>query len=187
MRLRSTNSKGALRVGQELTYTCRKCGEVHFGLPDFAFEAPTYYERVPKAERKGRTKISSDLCKVDEHRFIRVVLLVPIIGTGESIGWGVWSSLSKRNFQRYLELWDAEDVSGERPYFGWLSNSLPFYPSTLSLKLDLHLRPAGRRPLAELHTCDHPLAIDQRNGIAFDRAVEMAESVQHPELPPTVN
>ncbi|WP_308294565.1 hypothetical protein [Streptomyces sp. RKAG290] len=39
----------------------------------------------------------------------------------------------------------------------------------------------GRRPLIELEPTDHPLAVEQRNGITLDRVREIAEAVQHAE------
>src|SRR5262249_24619929 len=37
----------------------------------------------------------------------------------------------------------------ERPYFGWLSTRLPFYPDTLLLKTHVHLRTKKLRPYIE--------------------------------------
>ncbi|HXN55442.1 MAG TPA: DUF2199 domain-containing protein [Myxococcales bacterium] len=60
------------------------------------------------------------------------------------------------------------------PYFGWFMNYLPGYPSTLWLKTRAHLRPAPLRPVLELEPTDHPLALEQRNGISIDRFREIA-------------
>jgi hypothetical protein len=167
-------------LAEALKFTCGTCGEVHEGLPDYGFGAPIYYDQVPEGERDRRCSLNADLCKIDnEYFFVRGVLLVPILATGESFGWGVWSSLSEANFNRYLELWDAEDVSREAPYFGWLSNRLPFYPDTLELKLAVRLQNEGQRPLLELEPTDHPLALDQREGMTWARAVEMIEKLRH--------
>src|SRR5258708_11551929 len=54
--------------------------------------------------RSGVNFLSEDFCVLeDEHFFVRGVLLIPIIGTGTSLGYGVWSTLSRANFQIYLE------------------------------------------------------------------------------------
>ncbi|HEX4157709.1 MAG TPA: DUF2199 domain-containing protein, partial [Rhizomicrobium sp.] len=62
----------------------------------------------------------------------------------------------------------------EPPKFGWLSNNLSLYPETLSLKTNLHLRGGGIRPFIELEPTDHPLAIEQREGISIERVEEIA-------------
>ena len=52
-------------------------------------------------------------------------------------------------------------------------NALPGYPPTLSLKLSVQTGAAGERPIATLEPTDHPLAIEQRDGIALDRVLEI--------------
>ena len=165
-----------------LEYRCRCCGEIHEGLPAFVCEAPDYYNGVPEAERQRRCHLTSDtLVLDDEHFFIRGTLGVPILGSSDHFDWGVWTSLSEANFQRYLDIYGVEDVGEEGPYFGWFSNALPFYPDTMNLRLLVHPQNGGIRPLLELEPTDHPLSIDQREGVSRDRAVEMAEKLLHPE------
>ncbi|WP_409517555.1 DUF2199 domain-containing protein [Bradyrhizobium sp. WYCCWR 12699] len=57
-------------------------------------------------------------------------------------------------------------------FFGWLSAELPLYPRTENLKTRLHLRD-GIRPYIELEPTDHPLAVEQRNGMSVDRLAEI--------------
>jgi hypothetical protein len=168
-------------VGEALTFTCTVCGEQHEGLPDFGFDAPAYYLQVPEAERAARCRLSSDFCVIDgQYHFVRAVLLIPVQGLAQAFGWGVWTSLSPENFRRCLDVWALDDPGEEGPYFGWLSNRLPFYPDTLELKLKVTLQPGGQRPRLELEPSDHPLAVDQREGIPWTRAVEMVEKLMHP-------
>jgi hypothetical protein len=88
--------------------------------------------------------------------------------------WGVWVSVSQKSFERIDELWNAEEVENEPPFFGWLCNALKPYPSTQSLKTHLHLRGGGIRPFIELEQTDHPLAVEQREGITLARVEELA-------------
>ena len=81
---------------------------------------------------------------------------------------------------------DEETVSGgfqgcesELPYFGWLSSSVPGYPETLKLETMVHTRAVGVRPRIELEPTDHPLAVEQREGITRERVREIAEIVLH--------
>ena len=91
----------------------------------------------------------------------------------------VRTSLSKPSFDRMIELWDSEERLHEPPYFGWLSSSIPGYPETLSLKSNVHSRPKRMRPYVELEPTDHPLAVEQRNGITIDPAIAIAEMMRH--------
>jgi hypothetical protein len=87
--------------------------------------------------------------------------------------------LSKENFKRTVELWGTDGRESEPPYFGWLSTRLPLYPETLSLKTNVRTRPVGQRPFIELEPTDHPLAVEQRNGITMARVREIAAALLH--------
>lgn len=165
------------------SYRCRVCGEVHDGLPlHYGAAAPAVYYSVPEAERAERVLLSSDQCVVDdEHFFIVGNIDIPIIGRDELFSWDVWVSLSQANFTRAYQLWSTPGRESEPPYFGWLCTALPGYPDTLHLKTHVHTRAVGRRPFVELEPTDHPLAVEQRTGITWDRVQEIAELVLHPK------
>jgi hypothetical protein len=84
-----------------------------------------------------------------------------------------WVSLSKPSFDQFVAHYDAPVRSHIGPFFGWLSASLPLYPNTESLKTRAHLRDNFVRPFIELEPTDHPLAVEQRNGITAERAAEI--------------
>lgn len=160
-------------------FKCSACNEWHDGLPDMGYDQPDYAANVPKGERSTRVMLTSDLCSVDkEFFFIRCVLPLPIRGTDENFGWGVWSTLSEKNFTRYREHYD-EDMSHWDPMFGYLSNNLPEYPETLSLKLNVQSQKKGSRPKVTLQPTDHPLAVEQRDGIAFEKVLKIVDPFLH--------
>jgi hypothetical protein len=163
-------------------YFCATCGEYHPGLPlEFGMDKPDIYFTIPEEERETRCELTSDLCVVDEkHFFIRGCLEIPLLdGSGVFI-WGVWASLSQENFKRVVQLWETEGRETEPPYFGWLSTSLLLYPQTLSLKTNVHTRPVGQRPFIELESTDHPLSVEQREGITMARVHEIAAALLNP-------
>jgi hypothetical protein len=88
-------------------------------------------------------------------------------------------SLSPTNYQRLMELWYQPGRESEPPYFGWLQAQLPLYPPTLNLKTMVHTQPVSMRPLVELEPTDHPLAVEQHQGITMKRVQEIAELVLH--------
>lgn len=95
--------------------------------------------------------------------------------------WGVWVSLSETNFARMRDLWESPKREQEPPYFGWLSTELPVYTrSTLPLKTHLQTRAVGLRLLIELETTDHPLAVEQREGVTISRVHEIANRLMGP-------
>jgi hypothetical protein len=160
-------------------YQCATCGQWHPELP-FAWhmEQPDYVLSIPEDERPSRVELSSDQCVIDdEFFFIRGLIEVPVLDATEEFAWGVWVSLSPDSFERVAKLWNEKGRESEPPYFGWLSNDLPLYPSTLNLKTNVHTRPVGQRPFVELQPTDHPLSIEQRSGITVARVSAIAQAL----------
>jgi hypothetical protein len=164
-------------------YQCSTCGEFHSGLPfSYGFPAPVSYFDIPEAERDDRVLLSSDQCVIDdEHFFVLGRLEIPVLDSDEDLfSWNVWVSLSEKNFNRAVELWETAGRESEPPYFGWLSTSLPCYDvNTFLLKTNVHTRAVGERPFVELEPTEHPLAIEQRNGLTLARVQEIAECALH--------
>lgn len=161
-------------------FECRTCGEYHAELPmEFGAEAPALYLNLSPEEQE-RCELTEDVCVVDEKFFfLRGRLQLPVIDGDEPFTWGVWASLSKDSFQQTLANWDRDGRESMPPLFGWISTAIPLYPETIHLKSHVITQPIGFRPLIELEPTDHPLSIEQRNGITIDRVRQIAEAVLH--------
>jgi hypothetical protein len=161
-------------------WSCRACGEQHHGVFDLACGKP---EPWPGSEEKEPNSalelsgnfLSEDFCVLEgQHFFVRAVLRLPIIGSGgEHFGFGVWSTMSRTNFERYIETFDSGEQEVLGPCFGWFSNRLKGYSETLNLKCQVHPVSDRQRPHIELEGSPHPLAIEQRLGITLDRLLEL--------------
>jgi hypothetical protein len=167
-------------------WVCSGCGVTHTGLFDLVFARPYYWPAdepaVTNGEIAGRRHfLADDFCILNgEHRFVRCVLALPIVGGGEAaLRFGVWSSLSEASFLAYAETFNESEGGGAGPWFGWLSNRLPFYPDTLNLGCRVHPQDGRRRPEIELEPTDHPLAVDQRSGISVARVLELYAAAGH--------
>lgn len=158
-----------------ISYACACCGEEITGAPDIAFESPAYYATMPEDERAEGAELSDDFCLIEEDHFIRVVCPIPIRGTDDFFGWGVWVSLSEDNFERYRQTFKDDDQSSLGPMFGWFSNQLPEYPETLNLQTTVIPEDGNQRPQLWINDehADHPLYIDQREGISAERLGEI--------------
>lgn len=162
------------------SFKCSSCEEIHEGSPSFGFNAPDpYLEQSEDVQASG--KLTDDLCfYTDEdgtHYFVRAVLEIPINGVTEPFTWGVWSSLSKASYDRYVETYNEPDT--EDCYFGYLSNYIPSYENTYALKLDVQPRENNQRPDLILHDTEHELVNDFENGISVSKAQEIAEMCMH--------
>ena len=181
--MRSFEKARDISESRSYRWTCPHCGQTHDDLPfSYAADAPAYWYALPPAGRGRRAILGEEQCEIDgQHFFVRGNIRIPIIDAPEDFDWTVWVSLSPANYQRMAEQWRTPGREDEPPYFGWLSTELPIYPSTLSLKMMVHTQPLGLRPLIELEPTDHPLAIEQRQGITLARVQEIAALIMHGE------
>ena len=156
-----------------MSYQCLTCGKIHDDLPDIAAAKPDHFFDVPENERTRRVKLTSDTCIIDNRdHFIRGVIEIPIHDHPNAFGFGVWVSQKMENFFKYLENFDSAEIG---PYFGWLCTRIKYYPQdTLGLKTRAHFRSGNLRPRIELEPTDHPLAVDQRDGMSLTKAWEIA-------------
>ena len=113
----------------------------------------------------------------DVDYFLRALLEIPIIGNDEPFMWGVWGSVSAASFADYNDSDRGEKHQGN--YFSWFSSLLPGYPETVGLKCSMQSRSGGLRPVVMLAPSDHPLAIDQRDGISLEKAQLLFEYALH--------
>jgi len=149
-------------------------------MPGFAADAPLNYYAIPETERATRCELGSDDCVIDRNSFfVRGCLEIPVRGETDPLIWGVWVSLSERSFLTWQEVFDQPHRSHVGPFFGWLNAWLKPYPETMNLKTRVHLRDHGQRPWIELEPTDHPLAVEQRNGISVDRVAEIYSIMVH--------
>lgn len=163
-----------------LVFTCRLCREPHTASLAYHSEAPHATAAIRSPERIAFT---TDQCVIDASSFyLRGRILLPVHGLPDPLVWGCWAEISPTNFVRTNELWQSEGRESQPPFPGWLESELPLYPSTLNLTLDVHTQPVGRRPHFTVTAANHPLAVEQRDGISLDRLYRIAEHFQHPGL-----
>lgn len=145
----------------------------------YGADAPVYWS--PQVAALPQSLLTADRCVIGgEHFFVRGTIEIPVHGSGVPFSWGAWVSLSAQSFEHAAEHWERPGREHNPPYFGWLSVALPYEPSTVNIKTNVHTRPIGTRPLVELDPTDeHPLAVEQRTGITLARVQEIAESMIH--------
>ncbi len=163
-----------------MSWRCDICGTEHDEIPlCFGLDAP-WRSLVPESEFEQRVALTRDQCVVDEqHFFIRGHIEIPVLEYPKPLVFSVWSSLSEHSFLHMSARWEAWDRASDPPYFGWLCSAIPIYPSTIQLKLSVQSRPPGSTPLFILEATEHPLALDQHNGITIHRWHQLAHELLH--------
>ncbi len=164
----------------EFEFKCTGCGAVHRGMPGFGADAPVSYWAVPEAQRAARCELGADHCIIDgEHFFVAGCIEIPVHGYDDPFIWGVWVSLSEASFSQWTAAKDLQERAHIGPFFGWLNARLKPYPETFNLKTRVHLRDHGIRPYIELQPTDHPLAVEQREGISVERVADLYTQIMH--------
>ncbi len=173
-RIRNERPTTTLANLAHLRWKCSSCDEWHEGpCLDFGYSEPHYWRRELEASSKSGTFLTDDYCAIrGEHYFVRGLLHLPIIGTGESFRWGVWGSLSRENFEKLRTMSD-DDAAELPPMFSWLSTQLPDYPDTLSLKMYAYPQFHNQRPHFRLEETDHPLTQEYHHGTTPERVREL--------------
>ena len=93
-----------------MKFKCACCGGVHDSIPHVGADAPDHCLCIPEPERSERCRLSGDTCVIDgRDYFIRGIIEISVHKCDEIFGWGVWVSLKKENFERYLATFDKDD------------------------------------------------------------------------------
>lgn len=161
-------------------YRCECCDKIYETLPlCIGYSKPSIYFSIPEEEREKRISLDKSWCVVDEEYFFhRGNLVIPIIDSKENLEFGVWTSISEDNFKKRMDLWDNPARVNEEPYFGWLSSNIAGYNDTLNIKtVAQENEDIDAIPNIYVIEENHPLAIDQENGITMDKALEIVSSI----------
>lgn len=161
-----------------MPYHCAACGKLHDELPHIGMDRPDAWWAVQDDAQEHHVELTPDTCIIDDDYFIRGVIEIPIIGEREPFGFGVWVTQRRENFYTYVDNFDSDAIG---PFFGWLATEISFYPvATTLLKALAYFRRGGQRPRIQLQPTEHPLSMDQHNGISLARAWEI---VHHYDAP----
>ena len=167
-------------------FLCRSCSARHKGVFDLVADRPDVWtDGGAPAPNSAITEAShiltEDFCIVRGTDYlIRVVLEARILGVENArLGFGVWAHLPEMNFFTYLNTFDSGRQAEYGPWYGSLANSLPGYPPTLLMPVALMPLNGRIRPRVVLEATDHPLSVDQRDGITLDRLFDIYAAHGH--------
>jgi hypothetical protein len=162
-------------------FACTVCGERHDVLPlKYSVKAPQAVLAIPQEQLEERVLLTADQCVIDNQQFfLRGRILIPVHGVDAPFVWGVWAEISPKNFLRSNELWHIPGREQEPPFTGWLNNDLFLFGNTINLELNVYTQPVGERPRFTAADPNHPLAIQQRDGISIETVQDIAEMILH--------
>lgn len=146
--------------------------------PDF-WSGPE--EREPNsALRMDGDFLSEDFCIIGgDSFFVRGVLDIPVHGLPEKFGFGLWSCLSRTNFDLYVDRFDNGDYAGLGPWTGWFSNRIATFDDVLRQPCWVYPQLDRQRPVIALDDAEHPLSLAQEHGISPERVLEIYAAYGH--------
>jgi hypothetical protein len=153
------------------------CGKEHSGVPlSFAADFPDSYANLSREDRDIRAVVGSDQCIIDQEQFyIRGCIDLPVDATVGVFLWGVWARVHQADFDEISDHWETQGRERKIGHYkGRLANSLSIYPETFNMKLEIQIEPVGTRPKFRLEELEHPLCVEQRNGLTLQKAQEYA-------------
>jgi hypothetical protein len=136
---------------------------------DIGFQLPDVVWSLGEEERKLRAKYDSDVCVLDGKRyFLRGVLYLPVRGTRDKFGWGLWAEVSKAVYDRYVET-GSSDAGVEQDARGVLANALVDYDCPVDCGVTIKGGSATERPVFVADRAEHRLYREQHEGITPGR------------------
>jgi len=166
-------------------WRCARCGQMHKGMIDLAAFAPDPWEGGHLREENAALHLdgdflSEDFCVIDgRYFFVRSVLEIPVHGFSAPFGFGCWSTLSRENFEKYVDGFDEGDFADWGPWTGWLSNQLFDYIGMKPEGVWVYPQANRQRPKLIIHDPTHPLAADQANGVTPEHVLAIFEHYGH--------
>lgn len=157
-------------------WACPCCGQTFSGVFDIGFDHPDCWPHGSPRDlgqselHVGDDKLSGDLCRFQEERFVCGLLSLPIKGSDEVLTLAVWASVTPYTFYRYIDFATSE-AAAFTPCPAWLMNDLPLFASEDPIGCEMRQGDDGQRPRFVI--TDGPLAQAQAEGISFDQLLDI--------------
>lgn len=179
------------RVFNEQGFAC-SCGERHVGmfpiyiLHPIGWPGSKDYE-PDEALRMDGDFLSANYC-VREGRFFCLRMRVPVKLRGSdtwAFTFAAWAALDRPDFEGYVNAVKNNALRQGARTRARLVNRFNGYPDTSMMMGTTFQEGNGVMPVLILHgpqpdnMADHPLIADQKNGIGFDRVLELFALYNH--------
>ncbi|CAN0595477.1 unnamed protein product [Ectocarpus sp. 12 AP-2014] len=167
------------------SWKCGQCEIEHQGMFDLAADRPSQCDDDLPIESNSAIRMDGDFLSEDfcvlggEDFFVRGVLEIPVAGVAEKFGFGSWSTLSRKNFDIYVEGFDNGKYADDGPWFGWFSTWIKGYTEQVPFECWVYPQPARQRPTFVIDDDNHPLAIAQEDGIGAEKLLELYAAYGH--------
>ncbi|WP_306132392.1 DUF2199 domain-containing protein [Roseivivax marinus] len=151
-------------------YVCPCCGRSFGGLVDLVFEHPDAWPHGPRGDAEvleaGEDKLSSELCRAGEARYLRAVVTLPVRGADDAALLAIWIEVAPEDF--YATLDALAEGRTPAPCPAQSANDLgPLGRAAGTLEA----ASAAERPV--FRAADGALAEAQAEGLTFDALLDL--------------
>lgn len=163
---------------------CELCEQVHPApIAALGPTAPDAWLAASPGERL-EAELTPDVCILPHdgttRHFIRGHLQLPLRLPEEGVFvWAVWVELEEDAMRAVASSWTNPNRAASAPLTGTLATELPYCTATAGLKVSIHTRDPGQPPLLMVPPAiDHPLGVQQRQGVGRHQVARFAELMQ---------
>lgn len=177
--------KSAIEILNSSEWMCANCDQPHCGMIDLAAHAPDPWRGAVTYQPNAELQLDGDFLSEDfcvmggKYFFVRCVLEIPVDGLAEKFGFGCWGTLSRHNFELYIDGFNNGDYANMGPWNSWLSNQLLDYIGDEPEACSMYPQLDRQRPVLLLADEQHPLGLDQRNGVSAEAILEIYRFYGH--------
>ncbi|WP_300550119.1 DUF2199 domain-containing protein [Roseovarius sp.] len=170
---------------------CRCCGATFAQLLSLEYDRPDMCPPdLPKLDNSALfletgDVLTEDFCRLEDYRFIRSVMSLPLGHTEHEFVLGIWCAVSPDHFDTYADLFDEQETDELGVVPGWLSSAVP-PGSEIPVAANLHMLPGDQRPELEVTDKSSPLRDLQKHGLTLVDILELLHAFGH-DLPSLVH
>lgn len=136
--------------------------------------APFYVTEIEPWEREERCRfMAGEIVMDDRYHYVRGSLRVPYGNGRGHIRWEVWVEIRPDEATGTPKPERGTYPIGNAPMEGRLSSAIPGYPDTLTLAVSVHYQGRGSLPDIRIQDMAHLLGREQREGVTFQRWLEL--------------
>jgi len=160
-------------------YKCEICGKKHNVYYSVRCPEPSYLHNLSEEEREKRVEGVGSLLLFNKDFFlVKGKIFIEVKDISEWMCFEVWARIEIEDFQKKLE--EVRKDIFDKPLVGRLEDEIPYYENVKNLKMDVVL-PNKDEVVFEILEENHPMMIDQKNGISKEKLISWMQKINHPE------
>ena len=160
-------------------YQCEICGKKHDVYYGISSSEPDCMHGLSEEEKDKRVEQNREkMLLIDKSFFmIKGTIFIEIKDIFEWFRCEVWASIEVNYYLEKLK--EYENGVTDKPIYGKLENDVFFYENAKGAKVDVIFPTEGDEVTFEVLEENHPMTIDQKNGISKEQLIRWMQKIYH--------